>query len=110
MCFDNSNFEVMTEFSVNRDKRLAKLIELSEVVLKTGNARGYIRNNREFIASVVPSDFIFLYSHDPFDLQRALPQGFWVEKTSRGTLAWNYDIPTDYLEKCLVHLGPVLLG
>ena len=51
----------MFEFTENSDQRLSRLLELSELILKTGNARGFIKKNREFIASVVPSDFIFLF-------------------------------------------------
>jgi hypothetical protein len=58
----------------------------------------------------VASDFVFLYSQNPFDLRGALPQGSWVEKTGQGTLAWIYDVPTDHLEKQLVQLGSMLLG
>ena len=57
----------------------------------------------------VASDFIFLYFQDPYDLGSVLPQGSWVEKTGQGTLAWIYDVPTDYLEKQLVQLGSLLL-
>lgn len=51
----------MSDFSAKANQRLLKLLELSELILKTGNARGFIKENSEFIASVVPSDFIFLF-------------------------------------------------
>jgi hypothetical protein len=57
----------------------------------------------------VASDFIFIYSQNPFDLREALPQGSWVEKTGQGTLAWIYDVSIDHLEKQLVQLGSMLL-
>jgi len=57
----------------------------------------------------VASDYVFLYSRKPFDLKRTLPQGFWVEETGQGALAWSYDVPTDNLEKKLIQLGSMLL-
>ena len=57
----------------------------------------------------VASDFIFLYFQNPHDLRSVLPEGSWVEKTGQGTLAWIYDVPTDYLEKRLIQLGSLLL-
>jgi len=51
----------MSEFTTTANQRLLKLLELSELILKTGNARGFIKENSEFIASIVPSDFIFLF-------------------------------------------------
>ncbi len=51
----------MSEFSDNRNQRLSRLLDLSELILKTGNARGFIKGNKDFIASVIPSDFIFLF-------------------------------------------------
>ena len=51
----------MSEFTTNTNQRFLKLLELSEFILKTGNARGFINENSEFIDSVVPSDFIFLF-------------------------------------------------
>ena len=71
-------------------------------------------NNRKIhleamIQGNVVSDFIFLYSQNPFDLKSVLPQGSWVEKTGQGNLAWIYDVPTDQLERQLVQLGSILL-
>ena len=51
----------MSEFTTNANQRLLELLELSELILTTGNARGFITKNSEFIASIVPSDFIFLF-------------------------------------------------
>ena len=58
----------------------------------------------------VESDYIFLYIQKPFDLGHKLPEGFRMEETGQGTLAWTYDVPTDNLEKILVQLGSILLG
>jgi hypothetical protein len=55
----------------------------------------------------VSTDFIFLYSQNPFDFTRVCPKDAWVEKTQRGSLAWLYDIPTMQLEKHLIQLGSV---
>lgn len=57
----------------------------------------------------VSSDFIFLYSRDPFDLKSICPRDAWVEKTEQGTLAWIYDAPAEHLEKQLIQLGSELL-
>jgi PAS domain S-box-containing protein len=51
----------MSEFADKQSQRISRLIELSDLILKTGNARGFILENKDFIASVVPSDFIFLF-------------------------------------------------
>ena len=51
----------MSEFTDSRDQRLARLLELSDLMLKTGNARGFTEENTKFIASVIPSDFIYLF-------------------------------------------------
>lgn len=58
----------------------------------------------------VASDFIFLYAKNPCCLSELLPDGFRVEETEQGAMAWNYDVQTQTLEKNLVHLGGVLLG
>jgi PAS domain S-box-containing protein len=51
----------MSEFTDNQNQRISRLMDLSELILKTGNARGFILENKDFIASVVPYDFIFLF-------------------------------------------------
>lgn len=51
----------MSEISQSQEKRLTLLLELSHIILKTGNASTFINNNQAFIASVVPSDFIVLF-------------------------------------------------
>ena len=58
----------------------------------------------------VATDFIFLYSQNPFDSKCAFPEGSWVENTGQGTIAWIFDVPTDHLERELVQLGPMLLS
>ncbi len=40
---------------------MLKLRELSELILKTGNAHSFIKENEDFIAKVRPSDFIVLF-------------------------------------------------
>ena len=57
----------------------------------------------------IASDYVFLYSKNPFDLSSVLPQGFWIEKTRKGSLAWNDNVPTAHLEKNLLQLGSMLL-
>lgn len=51
----------MSEFSLTRKQRQEKLLEVSSILLQTGNAHGFIVNNRDFIATVIPSDFIELF-------------------------------------------------
>ncbi|MCG8410295.1 MAG: PAS domain-containing protein [Bacteroidales bacterium] len=51
----------MSEFTNNKTERLAKLKELAILILKTGNAHSFITSNRDFIETVVPSDFITLF-------------------------------------------------
>jgi hypothetical protein len=58
----------------------------------------------------IASDSIFLYFQNPFDPGSALFSEFQAITTKRGTFAWIFDIPTDYLERQLIRLGPELLG
>jgi len=51
----------VSEFSLSRKQRQEKLLEVSDALLKTGNAHTFIVNNRDFIATVIPSDFIELF-------------------------------------------------
>jgi uncharacterized protein len=51
----------MSEFSTSKEKRVAKLLEVSRLVLKTGNARFFVDENPGFIQTVIPSDFIILF-------------------------------------------------
>jgi hypothetical protein len=51
----------MSEFTNTKEKRLAKLLEVSQLLLKTGNARSFILANEDFIPTVIPADFITLF-------------------------------------------------
>ncbi len=51
----------MSEISKTKERRLFKLLEVSKLVLKTGNARQFILENEDFINTVIPSDFIALF-------------------------------------------------
>ncbi|MDA3853263.1 MAG: hypothetical protein PF444_03355, partial [Bacteroidales bacterium] len=51
----------MSELSQTKEKRLALLLEVSNIILKTGNASVFIKENQDFINSVIPSDFIVLF-------------------------------------------------
>lgn len=53
----------MSELSKTKEKRLALLLEVSNIILETGNASEFIKKNQAFIDSVIPSDFIFLFDH-----------------------------------------------
>lgn len=47
--------------------RLDKLLELSELLLKTGKAGAFVAENQEFIPTVLPSDFIALFDRIVLD-------------------------------------------
>lgn len=51
----------MSELSQTNKYRQKKLIEVSKLTIKTGNARSFILDNRDFIDTVIPSDFITLF-------------------------------------------------
>lgn len=51
----------MSEFTNTKQNRLVKLKELAEILLESGNAHSFIINNRDFIPTVLPSDFITLF-------------------------------------------------
>lgn len=51
----------MSEFTNTGQKRLNKLKEVAKLLLETGNARSFIINNKEFIPTVIPGDFIALF-------------------------------------------------
>lgn len=51
----------MSEFSSTKEERLIKLKEVSELLLEKGNAHSFIIENKEFISTVIPSDFITLF-------------------------------------------------
>ncbi|MDO9263930.1 MAG: hypothetical protein Q7U02_08180 [Desulfosalsimonadaceae bacterium] len=57
----------------------------------------------------VDSDFIFLFAEFPTKLTSILPDGFRVEKTGLGELAWSYDVPGRNMENSLARLGARLL-
>lgn len=51
----------MSEFTTTKQKRLEKLKEVSKLLLDTGNAHSFIIRNKEFISTVIPTDFITLF-------------------------------------------------
>jgi len=51
----------MSEFTDTKEKRLLKLKEVSKLLLETGNARSFILANKDFIPTIIPSDFITLF-------------------------------------------------
>ena len=51
----------MSELSKTKNARLAKLLEVSRLTIRTGSARTFFLNNEDFIPSVIPSDFIKLF-------------------------------------------------
>ena len=57
----------------------------------------------------IDSDFIFLYCRNPVSPVSAITREFQAITTGQGTLAWIFDVPTDYLEKQLIRLGSMLL-
>ena len=51
----------MSEFTKTNEKRLAKLKEVSKLILETGNAHSFVIANKDFIPTVIPTDFIALF-------------------------------------------------
>ncbi|KJF43650.1 DUF438 domain-containing protein [Draconibacterium sediminis] len=51
----------MSEFTKTNEERLIKLKEVSRLILDTGNAHSFVITNKDFIPSVIPSDFIALF-------------------------------------------------
>ena len=51
----------MSELSNTKNYRQQKLLEVSLLTIKTGNARSFILSNKDFINTVIPSDFITLF-------------------------------------------------
>jgi len=51
----------MSEFSKTKQNRLTKLREVSHLLLKTGNAHSFVIQNKAFIDTVIPIDFITLF-------------------------------------------------
>ncbi len=51
----------MSELSNTKQHRLDKLLEVSILVIETGNAKSFIDANKNFLTTVIPSDFITLF-------------------------------------------------
>lgn len=51
----------MSEFTQTNRKRLRKLKEVAVLLLETGNARSFVIENKDFIGTVIPTDFIALF-------------------------------------------------
>lgn len=68
----------MSEISKTKEQRLAKLLEVSRLTIKTGNARTFILNNHDFIQTVIPSDFITLFDE-------LIKEGYTIEELKTGS-------------------------
>ncbi len=51
----------MSEFTNTKQQRIRKLLEVSKLILETGKAHSFIAENKEFISTVIPTDFITLF-------------------------------------------------
>lgn len=51
----------MSEFTNTKQARIEKLLEVSKLILETGNAHSFIIDNKDFIPTVIPTDFITLF-------------------------------------------------
>lgn len=51
----------MSEFTLTKEKRVDKLLEVSKLILNSGDVQSFIVENKAFINTVVPSDFIMLF-------------------------------------------------
>ena len=51
----------MSEFTNTKQARIEKLLEVSKLILETGNAHSFIIENKNFICTVIPTDFITLF-------------------------------------------------
>ncbi|MDX2444164.1 MAG: PAS domain-containing protein [Bacteroidales bacterium] len=51
----------MADFTLTKEHRLIKLKQVSKLLLETGNAHSFIIENKEFIPTVIPTDFIRLF-------------------------------------------------
>ncbi len=80
----------MSELSKTKEYRLKKLLEVSRLTLKTGNARSFIINNKEFINTVIPTDFITLFDE-------LVKEGYTMEelKTCSNKIINIFHIPID---------------
>ncbi len=51
----------MSEFTNTKQQRIEKLLEVSKLILETGNAHSFITENKDFISTVIPTDFVTLF-------------------------------------------------
>ncbi|NLU37549.1 MAG: DUF438 domain-containing protein [Bacteroidales bacterium] len=51
----------MSEFTLTKEKRVDKLLEVSKLILNSGDVHAFISENKSFISSAIPSDFIMLF-------------------------------------------------
>ncbi len=51
----------MSEFTNTKQQRIRKLLKVSKLILETGKAHSFITENKEFISTVIPTDFITLF-------------------------------------------------
>lgn len=51
----------MSEFTNTKQLRIEKLLEVSKLILETGSAHSFITENKDFIPTVIPADFITLF-------------------------------------------------
>ncbi len=84
----------MSELSKKQEHRLKKLIEVSELTLRTGNARSFIIANQDFIPTVIPSDFILLF-------HELVNKGYGIEelKTCSSKILNIFHIPIDNFKR-----------
>lgn len=61
------------------------------------------------VSGHLDADFIFLFAEHPAQLAPFLPEGFHLEKTAVGEMAWRYDTPGQDLETGLARIGSALL-
>lgn len=53
----------MSEFTNTKETRMKKLLEVSKMILETGSAHSFIIKNKDFIPTVIPTDFITLFDN-----------------------------------------------
>lgn len=51
----------MSEFTTHQSKRIEKLLHISKLILSHEDVHSFIMENKSFIDSVIPSDFILLF-------------------------------------------------
>ncbi len=75
--------------------------------------RGKDPDNRIYLEATfsghLDSDFLFIFAEIPIDLKKIIPEGFFMEKTRLGALAWSYGVSGQTLENHLARLGELLL-